>query len=132
MTEVADNERAQIERVLDALYAARIGGELDRLVGLFAQNAQFRISGSSDGKPIAISVGDETQIRGWLTVLLKSFSLSGYTVLARIVDGNRAAVHWRAVIHSRITGARITTELMDVVEVRGEHIASYVELFAPV
>lgn len=131
MTEVADSGRAQIERVLDALYAARIGGELGKLVGLFAPDAQFRISGSSDGKPIAIAVRDEAQIRGWLTVLLKSFSLSGYTVLARIIDGNRAAVHWRAVIHSRITGASIATELMDLVEVRGGRITSYVEFFAP-
>jgi ketosteroid isomerase-like protein len=132
MTDTADSDRAQVERVLDALYGARIGGELGRLAGLFAPNAQFRISGSSDGKPIAISVRDEAPIRGWLTVLLKSFTLSGYTVLARIVDGNRAAVHWRAVIHSRITGASIATELVDLVEVRGERIASYVEFFAPV
>lgn len=132
MAGVADGDRARIEQVLDALYAARLGGELDRLAGLFAKQSQFRISGSSDGKPISIAVHDSVQIRGWLAVLLKSFSLSEYALIARIVDGSRAAVHWRAVIHSRITGASIATELVDVVEVQGDRITSYVEFFAPV
>ncbi len=132
MTDAVENERDRIERVLDALYAARFNGELERLSGLFAERAKFRISGSSDGKPIAISVDDAAQIRGWLAVLLKSFSLSGCRILARVIDGNRAAVHWEAVIHSRITGAGVATELVDVVEVRAGRITSYVEFFAPV
>lgn len=132
MTDVVDSDRARIEQVLEVLYAARLDGDLDPLAGLFAEQAQFRISGSSDGKPIAIAVCNAAQIRGWLAVLLKSFSLSEYAVLARVIEGNRAAVHWRAVIHSRVTGARIATELVDVIEVRGDRIASYVEFFAPV
>ncbi len=132
MTDRREATRQSVERVLDALYAARLGGELERLAGLFAPGAQFRISGSSDGKPIAISVQDRAQIRGWLTVLLKSFSVSGYMPLSRIVEGNRAAVHWRAVIHSRITGASVATELVDIVEVDGDQITAYVEFFAPV
>lgn len=132
MKNTADIDRERIRRVLDKLYAARFDGELDRLAALFAPMAQFRISGSSDGKPIAIAVSDGAQIRGWLAVLLKSFSLSRHEVLARVIDGNRAAVHWRAVIHSRITGVSVATELMDLVEISGEQIASYVEFFAPV
>lgn len=132
MTGIDDNERDRVERVLDTLYAARVGGDLERLSGLFAERAQFRISGSSDGKPIAISVDDRAQIRGWLAVLLKSFSLSGYKILAQVIDGNCAAVHWRAEIHSRITGVGVTTELVDVIEIRDTRIISYVEFFAPV
>lgn len=132
MNEVSDDDRVHIEHVLDALHAARVAGDLARLTELFADGAQFRISGSSDGKPISISAHSGGEIRGWLAVLLKSFSVSGYKMISRVIDGHRAAVHWRAVIHSRITGARVATELVDLVEVRSGKIASYVEFFAPV
>lgn len=132
MSDRSDSDRARMQELLDALYAARIGGELERLAGLFADAAHFRISGASGGKPIAISVGDADGIRGWLAVLLKSFTLSGYEVLTRVIDGEQAAVHWRAVVHSRITGASIATEFVDMVVVRDGKISAYTEFFAPV
>jgi ketosteroid isomerase-like protein len=39
--------------------------------------------------------------------------------------------HWRAEVHSKITGALVPTELVDLIEVRGGHIVSYVEFFVP-
>ena len=42
-----------------------------------------------------------------------------------------AAVHWRAKIHSRITGTSVLTELVDVVEIKNGRIASYIEFFVP-
>jgi ketosteroid isomerase-like protein len=39
-------------------------------------------------------------------------------------------VHWRANIHSKITGATVPTELVDLVEVRNGRIVSYIEFFA--
>lgn len=131
MADGADSERRRFEQLLDSLYAARIGGELGPLLRLFAEDARFRISGSSDGKPIAISAQGETQIGGWLAVLLKSFNLSRFEVLSRVIDGRQAAVHWRVSIHSRITGASVATELIDVVEMRAGKVGSYVEFFAP-
>lgn len=131
MTRLSDDDRATVEALLDALYAARVGGELERLTGLFAADAHFRISGSGDGKPIALAAEGVSQIRTWLTVLVKSFSLSRHERLATVIEGSRAAVHWRATIHSRITGAVVATELMDHLEVRSGKISSYVEIFVP-
>ena len=124
-------DRASMQALLDALYAARAGGELERLSGLFGESAHFRISGSGDGKPITLAAEGASQIRSWLAVLLKSFSISRYEGLATVIEGSRAAVHWRATIHSRITGAGVVTELMDHVEVRAGRIVSYVEFFVP-
>lgn len=131
MTRVFDNDRAAVQALLDALYAARAGGELERLTGLFAADAHFRICGSGDGKPIALAADGSNQIRTWLGVLLKSFSISRHEMLATVIEGSRAAVHWRATIHSRITGTAVATELMDHLEVREGKIGSYVEFFVP-
>jgi len=127
-----DSDRSSVEALLRTLYAARAGGELDRLCSLFAQDARLKISGSSHGKAIAIAAHGAQELHAWLGVLIKTFRLSQHEILSMVIEGPRAAVHWRASIHSRITGASVATELVDIFEVKEGRIASYLELFVPV
>jgi ketosteroid isomerase-like protein len=127
----SDPDRASLEALLRELYAARTGGDLERLSALFAPDAVFRISGSSDGKPIAIAARGAAEIRSWLEVLVKTFRLPRYEVEFMLIEGLNAAVHWRASIHSRVTGVSTATELIDLIETDGERIRSYTELFVP-
>jgi ketosteroid isomerase-like protein len=121
----------EIEQLLARLYAARTEGRLDQLCGLFATNASFKIVGSSDGKPIAISAHGSAEIRAWLSMMLKTFKLTRYELISMLIDGSRASVHWRVDIHSKITGVVVPTELVDLVEVGDERILGYREFFAP-
>lgn len=130
-TKPPESGRAEFEKLLSKLYAARAAGELEPLCALFAADALFKISGSSDGKPIAISARGTEEVRSWLSVLVKTFRITRHEILSMVIDGPRAAVHWRASIHSRITGASVPTELVDLVETRDGRIGSYVELFVP-
>jgi ketosteroid isomerase-like protein len=123
--------RLEVEQLLKQLYVARTEGRLDPLCALFATDATFRIAGASDGKPIAITARGGAEIRAWLSVMLKTFKLARYQLLAMVIEGDRAAVHWQVDIHSKITGVMVPTELVDVVEVRDGRIASYREFFAP-
>jgi len=123
--------RREIEELLRALYAARIDARIEELCGLFTDDASFRISGSSEGKPIAVSVRGSNEIRLWLSMMAKSFKISRYQVLSMIIDGTSAAVQWRADINSRITGTIAPTELIDLIEVRDARIRTYVEFFVP-
>ena len=124
-------DRTAIEGLLEELYAARVAGQLEPLCGLFSTDARFRISGTSSGRPIAIAADGASQIRPWLAMLLKTFKLANYELLSTVIDGGAAAVHWRADIHSRITGSVIATELVDLIEIGGGRITSYRELFVP-
>jgi len=123
--------RLEIEQLLKELHAARTEGQLDRLCALFAPDASFKIAGASDGKPIAITAHGTKEIRTWLAVMLKTFKLSRYQLLSVVIDGARAAAHWRVDIHSKITGVVVPTELVDLVEVSGGRITAYREFFAP-
>ena len=123
--------RLEIEKLLAELYAARTEGQLDRLCALFAADASFKIAGASDGKPIALTAHGPREIRTWLAVMLKTFKLSRYQLLSVVIDGARAAAHWRVDIHSKITGVVVPTELVDLVEVSGGRITAYREFFAP-
>lgn len=127
----ATTVRSSIEELLREFYAARTAGDLDRLCRMFAADAQFKISGSSEGKAIGVSARGAAEIRSWLGVMVKTFRLRRFEVLSMLIDGASAAVHWRADIDSRVTGVVAPTELVDLVRVDGRLITSYVELFVP-
>jgi ketosteroid isomerase-like protein len=131
MKEGVMTNRTDMEQLTEELHAARIAGELDRLSRLFAEDARFRIAGTSDGKPIAITTAGLAGIRPWLSMLVKTFRLTGYELHSRVIDDRRAALHWSADIHSKITGVSVPTELVDLVEVRERRIVSYIEFFVP-
>lgn len=124
-------DQLRIQQLVQELHAARVEGHLDRLCGLFAADARFRIAGASEGKPIAISANGGGEIRTWLSVIVRTFRITHYRSLSTIVEGPRASAHWRADIHSKITGLVVATELVDLVEVRDGRIAAYTEFFAP-
>jgi ketosteroid isomerase-like protein len=125
-------DRVQVEQLVRELHAARLEGNLERLCGLYAEEARLRIAGTSDGKPIAVAATGIAEIRPWLSILVKTFRLTQYTILSLIVDGPRAAAHWRVDIHSKITGVIVPTELVDLIDVRGGRISSHTEFFVPV
>ena len=124
-------DRLEIDRLVRELYAARMRGDLEGVCRTFSNDAKFQIAGASHASPIAITAVGVDEIRSWLALMIKTFQLDDQTVLSIIIDGAKAAVHWRATIHSRITGATVVTELVDLVQVRDGRISSYIEFFIP-
>jgi ketosteroid isomerase-like protein len=122
--------RVEFESLLHKLYAARTAGHLDQLCSMFAPDAVFEMSGASHTKPIAIRTTGSGGIRPWLALLLKTFRVTDQQLITVIIDGSKAAVRWRANIHSKITGAKVLTELVDLIEVENNHIISYIEFFS--
>ena len=125
------SDRSQVEQLVKELHAARLAGDLERLCRVFSPDARLRIAGSSDGKPIAIDASRIARIRPWLSILVKTFRLRGYELLSLTIEGTSAAAHWRVDIESKITGTRIPTELVDLIEVRTGQITSQIEFFVP-
>jgi ketosteroid isomerase-like protein len=122
-------DRPAIQALLEQLYAARVRGDLDAVCSCFDPAAKLRISGASDNHPISVAADGSAQVRRLLSMMIKSFKLSDYEPLSFLIDGTHAAVHWRARINSRITGASVPTELVDIIEVRDRHISRYTEFF---
>jgi ketosteroid isomerase-like protein len=130
--EEALTARSEIHCLLQELYAARVRSDLDGLCRIFSAEATFRIAGiSRHVSPIAVTAVGIREIREWLTLLLKTFQVNDQVIIAMIVENDRAAVHWRAKIYSRISGNTVPTELVDLVEVRDGKVVSYTEFLAP-
>ena len=125
-------QSSEIRGLLQELYAARVRNDLDGLCRVFSPQATFRIAGAGQGiSPIAVAAVGIREIREWLALLLKTFSIRDQVIISRIVESDHAAVHWRAKIYSRITGIAVHTELVDLVEARDARIVSYTEFLAP-
>ena len=130
--EAALTDRSEIRRVLRELYAARVRSDLDGLCRAFSEEATFKIAGiSHHAAPIAVTAVGISDIRQWFALLIKTFQVKDQIILSMIVENDRAAVHWRAKIYSRITGITVLTELVDLVETTDDHIVSYTEFLAP-
>lgn len=120
---------AQIERVLRSLYAARLSGDLDGVCRTFSVDGAFQIASASESSPVAIKAAGEREFRPLLAFMIKTFNLRDLTIRKMNIDGDRATVHWRADVRSRITGATVPTEFVDIVEVRDGRIANFSEVF---
>jgi len=123
--------RTEIERLLQALYAARASGDLESVCRAFADDVRFEIAGASPASRMAITAEGLAEARKWLTLLVKSFQVTDLAILGMIIEDTKAAVQWRASIRSRITGVNVPTDLVDLVQVRDGRIAVYTEFFVP-
>jgi ketosteroid isomerase-like protein len=123
--------RLEVDRLLRGLYAARLRGDLAAVCRIFANDAKFQIAGPSHSTPVSVSAVGIDEFRPLLAVMIKTFKLSEHRIISMIIEGAKAAVHWRTMVHSTITGQHVLTELVDVVEIRDGRIASFIEFFAP-
>jgi len=124
-------DRLVIDELLRGLYAARLRGDLDAMCRSFSDDAVFQIAGAGQVSPVSNRAVGVNEFRPLLAVMIKTFKLRDQVILAILIDGLKAAVHWRAGVYSRITGTMVLTEFVAIVEVRNGRIVSYLEFFAP-
>jgi ketosteroid isomerase-like protein len=124
-------ERAAAERMVGELHAARVAGDLAGMCRLFADDGRFEIAGASADKPIAIRAQSLAEFRPWLAMMTKVFRLTDYRLISLVVEWPRASAHWRVNIFSKVTGATVPTELVDLFELRNDRIEAYSEFFVP-
>jgi ketosteroid isomerase-like protein len=124
-------DRQETERLLRGLYAARVSGDIAAVYDKFSPDARFQIAGASHSTPVAVTAVGAGEYRPLLAIMIKTFKLSDEEIVSLVIDGSKAAVHWRVKIFSRLTGTTVLTELVDMIEIRNGRIGSYIEFFAP-
>jgi len=124
-------ERAAVERIVRELHMARVNGDLAGMCRLFADTGRFEIAGASADKPISIRASGLSEFKPWLAMMTKVFKLSDYHLISLVIEGPRAAAHWRVNIFSKVTGVTVPTELVDLMELHEERIRTYNEFFVP-
>jgi ketosteroid isomerase-like protein len=123
--------RTHIDRLLRELYHARLSGDLEGVCRVFAADAKFQIAGASETGPAGIKANGIREFRPLLAFMIKTFKLGALKIRTMEIQEDQATVRWQADVQSRITGATVPTELIDVVEVRDGKIVNYNEVFMP-
>jgi len=119
--------RNEIETLVRKLYEARVDGDIDALSPLFAENATFQIAGSPEYSMLAsLAEGHET-VMSLMRTIVDTFSLSDVKILDLLVDGNKAAVRWRATVQVMTTGQTVTTDLAAFIEIADGKVVSLIE-----
>jgi ketosteroid isomerase-like protein len=119
--------RDEIERIITQAYAARRDGDLDTLGRIFSDQAEFRLAGSAGASPVASAAIGTKEIKHALLEMITVFQWLDQKILTMIIEGSRAAVHWRGKIHSTATGESVETELVDIFKIENGRIASLIE-----
>lgn len=125
------NTRSDAERIVRELHSARVAGDLDAMCRLFLETGRFEIAGATADKPIAIRAGSLAEFKPWLGMMVKVFRVTDYELLSLVVEGSNVVAHWRAQIHSKVTGVAVPTELVDIFLLAEGRIAAYREFFVP-
>jgi ketosteroid isomerase-like protein len=120
-------ERQAIEDLLGELYAARVRGDLDAVVNLFAANATFQVAGTDEASAMPTLVKGNAGIRDLMRGMLANFEVSDFTVLEMLIDGPSAAVRWQATFMYTKTGRMFATELADFITVVNGKVVSFIE-----
>lgn len=123
--------RFDIQNLLQRLYSGRLSGDVGGTGALFCANAGFRILGASQRGPVSILADGALEIADTLALLFRISKLRAYEQISMIIDGDNAAVHWRATVHSRVIASPVSTEFVDIIRVSNRCISSFTELFAP-
>ena len=120
-------DRAQIESLLREAYAARKRGDVDAITQVFVANPHFELAGARQTSPVAIRCTEGDQFRTLMAGMIQTFEFLDHEILGMIIEGDRAAVHWRSRMRSGITGEEVVTELVDMITIADGKIASFIE-----
>ena len=123
----AMSDRSDVESVVKTAYAARMHRDMEALRNVFSEDARFQMAGSNLASAVAVKTVGFSEYFPILKEMITVFEWLDHQILNMIVDGPKAAVHWRGKIRSTVTGETVETELMDFFEIRDGRIASLIE-----
>jgi ketosteroid isomerase-like protein len=114
-----------VHKLIHDVYAARRSGDVDKILSFFGDEPVFVMAGEPAASPVALSCESRTNLHATITQLVGAFEFLDQDIHTILVDGNRAAVHWRGRLRSTRTGEIAETELVDIVELRDGKIATF-------
>jgi ketosteroid isomerase-like protein len=120
-------DRASIEKIIRDAYAARAAKDLDAIARIFKPDGVFHLAGSPATFPGAARAEGEAQLRTSLSSLIQAFDFLEQTLLTSVIEGNKAAMHWRVKVKHNSSGEAFVTELFELWTIDGGRVASLVQ-----
>jgi ketosteroid isomerase-like protein len=119
--------KEEIEKAIRKIYAARVVGNVDAMMGAMAPDVDFGLAGDPQASPVVGRLRGSDKLRTQLTKLVDGFRFNAYEIVNVVVDGSNAAVHARANITSTVTGQTVDMELADFFEFKDGSVNSFLQ-----
>lgn len=120
-------DRKAIEQLIRDAYAARVAKNLDAVMHFFAPDASFHFAGSPGACPAAVRVQGTNDLRTTFARLIAGFDILELSLLASVIESDKAAMHWRAKVQYNPTGEVHDTELFDLWTITDGRATSFVQ-----
>jgi ketosteroid isomerase-like protein len=121
--------REQMLDVMRAGYAARVAGDVEKVLEIFTPDAKFVLNAAPPQTIVACATEGCSGMRTALTRLVDVFEFQALEVIDAVVEGSKAAIRTRFTVKSQATGKTEVTEWLDLVEFRDGKVASFTEFF---
>lgn len=120
-------DRSAIEKLVREAYRRRVADDTNGLCDMFTEDTEYRmIRAVPQGAP-AFVAKRQPDLREVMSQLVQNFQLKDFSIKTLLIDGDRAAVHWNARVHSTINGQVNETDVLDLLEIRDGKIAKLTE-----
>jgi ketosteroid isomerase-like protein len=120
-------DRAAIEKLIRDAYAARATKDAEAIARMFTPDGTFRLAGSTAAFPAAIPMAGAAELRSGIGALVEAFDFLELEMLASVIEGDKASVHWRVRARFNLTGEVFDTELYDLWTFANGRVASLVQ-----
>jgi ketosteroid isomerase-like protein len=107
-------ERDAIRSLIEAAYGARVRGDLDGVMAAFHPGCDFQLVAAGGPDGIGSVCGGAEAVRAQIGALIEAFDFADFTIVDLLVDGERAALRWRAQVTARATGRKALFEVVDL------------------
>jgi ketosteroid isomerase-like protein len=118
--------RNQIEETIRSAYAARIHGDLDGVMAVFAPDAIFEFNGRGTGlQAMSSPCCDADALRATMRALIDTFRIDDWKEISLIIDGDKASLHWKARVTNTTTGKADVFDVFDMLTFRDGKISNF-------
>ena len=107
-------------------YKARVRGDLEGTVANFADDAVFDFNGQGVGLPnMGTAVRGKPAIRLLMTEFIDAFRMSDWEEVSLVVEGDKAALHWRGTVTFTQNGRSEKFDVFDLLTFRDGKIVYF-------
>ncbi len=115
-----------IREAIRSTYRARVRGDLEGTVALFADDAVFDFNGQGVGLPnMGTAVRGKPAIRLLMAEFIDAFRMSDWEEVSLVVEGDKAALHWSGTVTFTQNGRAEKFDVVDLLTFRDGKIVYF-------
>ena len=122
--------RAEIEKIIRDAYAARARNDVEGTFAAFHPDCDFRLNGRGTGAAAMNQpFRGQAAVRQAIGSLIAAFRFEDWKLIDLIVEGDLAAVHWRAKVTCNATGRFDEFDVIDKCRLKDGKVIEFLQSY---